>query len=98
HFEDPQPRGLGAVARTARGKRRAELKAVLQPGLDFESAMSLTPIEQSLLLGAYFRGMPDDESGWSSNSDQIVTLSLFYTGDLSPKECASRFVTRTQCV
>jgi len=47
--------------------------------------MPLTSVEYSLLVGAYFRG------GWTSNSDQIVTLSLFYTGDVSFAECESVF-------
>ena len=31
---------------------------------------------------------------WSSNSDQVLTLSLFYTGDISHDDCASRFANR----
>ncbi len=51
----------------------------------------LSPVEESLLLAAYFRGGSPDDHVWSSNSDQILTLSLFYTGDISSEECAERF-------
>lgn len=44
------------------------------------------------MLATYFRGcLP---GVWISSSDQIVTLSLFYTGDISREECESRFVHR----
>ena len=53
--------------------------------------MSLTLIEQSLVLAAWFRGNPSNQSVFSSSCDQVVTLSLFYTGDISSTECARRF-------
>jgi hypothetical protein len=56
--------------------------------------MQLSRLESSLLLAMYFRGMLVEER-WVSNSDQIVTLSLFYTGDLSGDECARRFLQRS---
>lgn len=56
--------------------------------------MQLSTIDQSLLLAAYFRGGSPDDCIWSSNSDQVVTLSLFYTGDISFDDCAERFSLR----
>jgi len=53
---------------------------------------SLSPIDQALLIAAYFRGGSQVDEGWNSNSDQIVTLSLFYTTDLSREECETRFL------
>jgi hypothetical protein len=57
--------------------------------------MSLTRIEEALLLAAYFRGGSHDQKQWNSNSDQILTLSLFYTGDISETDCACRFAIRS---
>ncbi len=56
--------------------------------------MALTRIEESLLLSAYFRGKDPSAQIWSSNSDQVLTLSLFYTGDISHDDCVSRFKNR----
>ncbi len=56
--------------------------------------MLLTPVEQSLMLAAYFRGGLHSDPVWYSGSDQIVTLSLFYTGDISSTECVRRFSDR----
>jgi hypothetical protein len=53
--------------------------------------MSLSRVEQSLILAAYSRGNHPDQVHWSSCCDQVVTLSLFYTGDITPDECARRF-------
>ena len=54
--------------------------------------MSLSSIDESLLAAAYFRGGRTPSGiGWSSNTDQVLTLSLFYTGDISAAECAERF-------
>ncbi len=53
--------------------------------------MELSNIQSSLLLAAFFRGMSDDQLPWYSNCDQVVTLSLFYTSDLSFDECDRRF-------
>ena len=53
--------------------------------------MSLTQIEEAILVAAYYRGKAPSEQVWSSNSDQVLTLSLFYTGDISHNACASRF-------
>jgi len=56
--------------------------------------MPLTRIEDAILVAAYFRGKDPSEQVWSSNSDQVLTLSLFYTGDISHIDCASRFENR----
>lgn len=53
--------------------------------------MELTRIEQSLLVAAFFRGGKPPGPGWRSNTDQVLTLSLFYTGDISFEDCAERF-------
>jgi hypothetical protein len=56
--------------------------------------MSLSSVEESLLVAAYYRGgMPEDHV-WGSNSDQVITLSLFYSGDISVEDCAERFAIR----
>lgn len=56
--------------------------------------MTLSTIDKSLLLATYYRGgHPDDES-WTSNTDQILTLSLYYTGEFTGDECAARFVNK----
>lgn len=52
-------------------------------------AMTLSTVEQTLLLAAYLRGMPPERYGWISCCDQVVVLSLFYTGDISFEECAT---------
>lgn len=58
--------------------------------------MPLDRIDESLLLAAWFRGRCiEDEDVWTSNADQIITLSLFYTGDISAEECARRFSHRS---
>jgi len=51
----------------------------------------LTSVEGSLLVAAYFRGRTPAEYGWVSNCDQVVTLSLFYTQELSADDCVMRF-------
>lgn len=56
--------------------------------------MPLTTTENAIVLAAYFRGQGPTEHVWSSNSDQVLTLSLFYTGDLSYEDCAWRFAQR----
>lgn len=56
--------------------------------------MLLTRTEEALLLAAFFRGKPPSERGWSSNCDQVLTLSLFFTGDISRDDCVSRFAHR----
>lgn len=56
--------------------------------------MTLTLVEKSILLAAYFRGGSRDDPRWTANSDQILTLSLFYTGEISFAECAGRFSNR----
>jgi hypothetical protein len=43
------------------------------------------------LVAAFFRGGGPNDHVWTSNSDQILTLSLFYTGEISSEECAERF-------
>ncbi len=56
--------------------------------------MSLTSVEESLLLAAYFRGRCPGLRGWTSNTDQILTLSLFYSGEIPFADCVSRFAER----
>lgn len=47
--------------------------------------------QEAILLAAYFRGGDHSAVVWSSNCDQVVTLSLFYTGDISTNDCIGRF-------
>jgi hypothetical protein len=56
--------------------------------------MNLSPVDSSLLLAAYFRGNTLDQDRWTSCSDQVLTLSLFYTGDITSEDCISRFSNR----
>lgn len=56
--------------------------------------MALSQTGKSLLVAAYFRGGSPDDQGWGSNCDQVITLSLFYTGDISFEECSERFSQR----
>lgn len=58
------------------------------------NAMPLTSVEESLLVAAFYRGGCPDDPNWTSNSDQVVTLSLFYTNDISPEDCVERFFQR----
>lgn len=53
--------------------------------------MDLSSVEKSLIVAAYFRGGNQNDVCWTSNSDQIVTLSLFYTGDITGEDCVLRF-------
>lgn len=53
--------------------------------------MSLSKIDQSLLLATWFRGNSLEQTYWTSCSDQIVILSLFYTGEITADECCQRF-------
>jgi hypothetical protein len=57
--------------------------------------MPLAKVEESLLVAAFFRGGNPDDQSWGSNCDQVVTLSLFYTGDISFEECVERFSRRS---
>jgi hypothetical protein len=59
-----------------------------------DAQMELSRIDEALLVAALFRGGTPDQSCWNANSDQVVTLSLFYTGDLSRAECVERFLRR----
>jgi hypothetical protein len=59
--------------------------------------MALSSVQNALLLAAYYRGGRHRDGRWISNCDQVVTLSLFYTNDISVAECASRFSQRS-CV
>lgn len=54
-------------------------------------SMPLTSIEKSLLVAAYFRGGSVNDEPWFANTDQILTLSLFYTGEISWSKCVQRF-------
>jgi hypothetical protein len=51
-------------------------------------------VQQAVLLAAYFRGGDPDAGVWTSNCDQVVTLSLFYTGDISANDCVDRFAVK----
>jgi len=57
--------------------------------------LTLSHIDESLILATYFRGGSQEQRRWTSSSDQIITLSLFYTGDISYDECADRFANRS---
>ncbi len=57
--------------------------------------MDLSDIDTSLLLAAFFRGNALDQSCWTSSCDQVVTLSLFYTGDIAFDECQDCFSKRS---
>lgn len=52
--------------------------------------MALSKVEESFLVAAYFRGVTEN-TGWTSNSDQIVALSLYYTGNITFQDCEDRF-------
>ena len=67
-----------------------------QPGDRSRSqyTMTLSRVQQAVLLAAYFRGGDPDEGVWSSSCDQVVMLSLFYSGDISASECMDRFSER----
>lgn len=54
----------------------------------------ISAIDKSLLLAAFFRGNATNQELWTSCSDQVVTLSLFYTGEINFNECESRFSNR----
>ena len=56
--------------------------------------MNLSVVEKSLLLAAYFRGNTHDDRRWTSSSDQVLTLSLFFTGAITSHDCVSRFANR----
>jgi hypothetical protein len=53
--------------------------------------MGFTRAQESLLLAAFHRGNSADCQRWSSCNDQVVTLSLFFTGDISAADCENRF-------
>ena len=57
--------------------------------------MALTRTEQTLILAAYYRGGSQDDRDWTSNTDQILTLSLYYTGNISYTDCSERFSKRS---
>lgn len=57
--------------------------------------MRLSNVEQSLILAAYYRCNLKDDQTWTSCSDQVVTLSLFYTGEIDAAECQKRFAIRS---
>ena len=56
--------------------------------------MDFTPVQEALLLAAFFRGNTVDFQRWISCNDQVTTLSLFYTGDITAADCQERFATR----
>ena len=53
--------------------------------------IDLNRVDRSLLLAAFFRGNARTQSYWTSSCDQVVALSVFYTGDLTYKGCQQRF-------
>lgn len=55
----------------------------------------LTLVEESLLLAAFYRGNLLDDSFNRACCDQVITLSLFYTGDISNQDCIERFKKRS---
>lgn len=57
--------------------------------------MSLSTVEKALLVATYFRGRIPLDWCWRSSSDQILILSLFYTGEITDEDCARRFATRS---
>lgn len=58
--------------------------------------MPLSHIDESLLLAAWFRGRtPGASEGWTANVDQVLALSMFYTGDISREQCALWFLQRS---
>ena len=57
--------------------------------------MNISDIDKSLLLAAFFRGNTHEQDRWTSCSDQVVTLSLFYTDEITAGECESRFSERS---
>jgi hypothetical protein len=57
--------------------------------------MQLSTVEQALLLAAYFRGNTLEDGIHSSSCDQVVTLSLFYTGAVTFEDCAARFAVKS---
>lgn len=57
--------------------------------------MSLSSIEESLVLAAFFRGGDIHSRKRTSNTDQILTLSLFYMGNITAEDCAARFAHRS---
>ena len=69
--------------------------AIIPLGFLHTHAMNLSDIDNSLLLAAFFRGNTHEQDRWTSCSDQVVTLSLFYTGNISSGECESRFSERS---
>lgn len=58
-------------------------------------ALPLSSVEIALLAATYFRGGSPEEQIHRSSSDQIITLSLFYTGEISAAECVERFSIRS---
>ncbi len=56
--------------------------------------MDLSLIQKSLLLATFFRGNKPDQERWISCADQVVTLSLYYTGQLPTDDIQSRFTKR----
>lgn len=53
--------------------------------------MDRSVVHNSLLLATYFRGNKLEDDRWTSCTDQVLTLSLFYTGDITTDECLKRF-------
>lgn len=60
--------------------------------------MPLTRIEESLVLAAYRRGGSQKhrkDHGQTPGTDEILTLSLFYSDDTTPTDCVERFAYRS---
>ncbi|MFM8580460.1 MAG: hypothetical protein ACKOFW_03040 [Planctomycetaceae bacterium] len=80
------------------GGWRVDMDTLLPPSADggrshYKQHMSRE--QEAILLAAYFRGGDPDAVVWTSNCDQVVTLSLFYTGDISTNDCIDRFAVKS---
>lgn len=56
---------------------------------------TLSTVEQSLILAAYYRGNLLYDAFTRACCDQVITLSLFYTADISEHDCIERFKNRS---
>jgi hypothetical protein len=68
-----------------------QAKTVVSRSTEAAAVMNLSTLDQALLLATYFRGNLPNQNGWTSSSDQVLVLSLFYLGEITAAECQSRF-------
>jgi hypothetical protein len=54
--------------------------------------MTLSHVEQALLIAAYFRGALSGDRYVTASCSEVINLSLFYTGDITGKTCEERFL------